>query len=911
MRALITAALLALATPAMAVTATAVQGWQIYDGTIEFVDLSTAVRNSISASSTAVALATTTLAARATALEVWQGTTSPRVAAHDIFMSTTGPLVDAHQVWMGTASPVIDSLQVWKGTASPVIDSLQVWKGTISVEIANLSLSTANLASGGATTYVTVTGDTMTGPLLSPVFHVIDGGYVASAGAALSIFHTGGHAYINSYTAGGGALAPVSILGSNVNIGPGAGGTNFQIGPTGDVNSKSVTLSGGITAATGTFTEGITTVDATISDELTFTGSDGHIHGNNLHIHASTNDGADTSSTTVTGGGNHDANHFIRGGTMRVYGNEADNNPGDAILQAGTVTDGEVRLMANGSNGLVLAQDLNVTIAQGLTVATFTATVYSSATVVYNSSGSLTQDFMEWYAKDGYRMMLIDGAGSVRGLRINPGTFSTSGTADLDVFGYNGGSPLMQFRRNDTTVLAHDNLAMIAARDHDTSTGGSGEKASWRISAGDTDWTSNSPMEQWQIWQLSRLGGTPADFMVLTTTGLLVVGWPGVPEETQSSCSTCTLQVISNTAGHGVDVVGTLAVSGNARMSTADLSGHLSASSATFTRDGDTAVKVISQTGSGQVASLILQRGTYITDVYTDYAMRATGGDFDISRYRSGSSDDLIHYDDGDGNLSTWKPLVVNSIYTAACTTCAITAYGGISAIGGSIQTDRDFVLGAGGTFYTTVTQTETGWSGTSGGTITYSGAIVRSNLVDTPIISTFIPCAVGVASITLNIANDYLQPGETWEIEAKLYQVSASTGNFSFVFNNITSAIYQQQSNVASEIGPFLNTGADRCYLTSATSTRFYLEQNGWMKFRMNISSSRIQEDKIAAYWDMNTEESGAGSGAINPGFGGCEMNGAGASDPIIQQITIQEIPSTVGQGLFCGDISLYRKRK
>lgn len=348
--------------------------------------------------------------------------------------------------------------------------------------ISTLGVSTGSLAAGGATTYVTVSGDNMTGPLASPVFHVIDGGLTVSPVAALSLFHTGGHAYIQSLTAGGGALAPMSILGSNVNIGPGAGGTNFQIGPVGDVNSKSITLSGGISAATGAFS------------------------------------------------GSVDVGNLV-------------------------------------------------------------AANYSSAPVVYNSSASLTQDFMEWYTKDGRRVMVIDGAGGVRGLRINPETYDTSGTADLDLFGYNGGAPMMQFRRQDTGITMNDDLLEIAVRDHDTSIGGQSQKAGWKISAGPVDWSSNTPMEQWQIWQLSRLGGAPADFMVLTTTGLMVVGWPGTPEETQASCSTCTGQFISKTDGHGFDIVGTLAVSGTSR-----LGGQVAIST---TVGGNCSLRVRAGTGAG------------------------------------------------------------------------------------------------------------------------------------------------------------------------------------------------------------------------------------------------------------------------------------------------------------------------
>lgn len=176
---------------------------------------------------------------------------------------------------------------------------------------------------------------------------------------------------------------------------------------------------------------------------------------------------------------------------------------------------------------------------------------FASAPVVFTSSQNINGSFMEWFASDGQRIMVIDGSGGVRGLRINPGTYSTSGTADLDLFGYNGSGPILQFRRNDTSVTAQDDLMVITVRDHDTSTGGETEKSSYKVIAGPVDWNSNTPMEQWHTWGLTRRPSSQADYMVLSSTGLLVVGYPGVPSETQSSCSTCTLQVISP-AGYGI-----------------------------------------------------------------------------------------------------------------------------------------------------------------------------------------------------------------------------------------------------------------------------------------------------------------------------------------------------------------------
>lgn len=115
-----------------------------------------------------------------------------------------------------------------------------------------------------------------------------------------------------------------------------------------------------------------------VTDDIEFSGNDPHISAN-------TADGSDTSSMTVAGGGNGSANinHFTRGGAARLYGNENVANPGDAILQAGTVTGGEVRLMAASTDALKIGQDANVMIPQGVVAST---AIFGTASI----SGSLT-----------------------------------------------------------------------------------------------------------------------------------------------------------------------------------------------------------------------------------------------------------------------------------------------------------------------------------------------------------------------------------------------------------------------------------------------------------------------------------------------------------------------------------------
>lgn len=178
----------------------------------------------------------------------------------------------------------------------------------------------------------------------------------------------------------------------------------------------------------------------------------------------------------------------------------------------------------------------------GISGGTFTATTFSSAPVMLVSTISVPGTQLNVYTDGGNRTLVVS-HGSNSGLRVNIGTFSGSQIGNLEVF--NTGSPTFYFRRNDTSVTSGDTLGRVSYRDADTSTGGSTTKAFYRLSA-EGSWSSGQTMEQAHRWGLSRGGGSEADYMVLSSTGLLISPGAGSTEGSLLACSSCALQVIGN-----------------------------------------------------------------------------------------------------------------------------------------------------------------------------------------------------------------------------------------------------------------------------------------------------------------------------------------------------------------------------
>lgn len=193
--------------------------------------------------------------------------------------------------------------------------------------------------------------------------------------------------------------------------------------------------------------------------------------------------------------------------------------------------------------GLAVSARADISDSGNLSIGgTFTATTFSSAPVMLVSTISAPGAQLNVYTEGGNRALAVS-HGSNSGLRVNIGTFSGSQIGNLEVF--NTGAPALYFRRNNTSVSAGHTLGGISYRDSDTSTGGSTRKSYYEVLA-EGSWSSGQAMEQSHRWGLSRAGGTAADYMVLSSTGLLITPGVGSAEGALLACSTCALQVVGN-----------------------------------------------------------------------------------------------------------------------------------------------------------------------------------------------------------------------------------------------------------------------------------------------------------------------------------------------------------------------------
>jgi hypothetical protein len=206
--------------------------------------------------------------------------------------------------------------------------------------------------------------------------------------------------------------------------------------------------------------------------------------------------------------------------------------------------------------------------------------------------------------------------------------------------------------------------------------------------------------------------------------------------------------------------------------------------------------------------------------------------------------------------------------------------------------------------------QTATGWEGTSAGTITAAGFVSR-NSIDVVVISTIIPCDVGVASITFVVSFDT----GAWDMNMELFQVSAATGIISLAFDDFDSVKapggtrYAHRYSNAGENGPYSWYDDNNFDLVDGTSARWHLRQNAVVSLDVKMTSkwSPAFTDHFTVTYQGGWEQNGDGTGEMDYIYGSGTFNNSGTTVP--SKVTIFEPASTIGQGLFCGHISLKRR--
>ncbi|MDX6768917.1 MAG: phage tail protein [Elusimicrobiota bacterium] len=226
-------------------------------------------------------------------------------------------------------------------------------------------------------------------------------------------------------------------------------------------------------------------------------------------------------------------------------------------------------------------------------------------------------------------------------------------------------------------------------------------------------------------------------------------------------------------------------------------------------------------------------------------------------------------------------------------------ASGGLTLAASSL-----LALGAGSTFYASPTAVATGWVGTSGGTITV-GQFPLSNLAELLVVSTQIPCATGVASMTFVVNLDTA----VWNLSLDLYGVTTTTGVISISFDDLGDGRYSWRAQNISNNGPYINTSDNGCSLMPNNSTRFQMQQDGYFNVDVRMTNSLAVDDPdyYMLSWVGNVLQSSLGSGEVDQIRGACAFNNLGNSAP--RKFTIQINKTTLGQQRYCGSIALTRR--
>lgn len=98
----------------------------------------------------------------------------------------------------------------------------------------------------------------------------------------------------------------------------------------------------------------------------------------------------------------------------------------------------------------------------------------------------------------------------------NSGCWSASTQGVLDLCGASGAQ--LTFLRQDTAVIAGDDIGVFEYRDRDSSTGGETTKHRVTVEAAE-DWSGGNQMEMRRKYAFARRGGTRYDSVVMTSTG--------------------------------------------------------------------------------------------------------------------------------------------------------------------------------------------------------------------------------------------------------------------------------------------------------------------------------------------------------------------------------------------------------
>ncbi len=133
--------------------------------------------------------------------------------------------------------------------------------------------------------------------------------------------------------------------------------------------------------------------------------------------------------------------------------------------------------------------------------------------------------------------------------------------------------------------------------------------------------------------------------------------------------------------------------------------------------NGDTYLNINATNGSGQISGLKLQRGTWLTDTYTDYSLYVSNGDFMIDTLDDNVTTNVFHIDGATGYTGIGMSTTANRLAVKGGQSVATIGVSNLITADGTFATSSGWTAGSGWSIGSGVVTHTTGNTATLSGT--------------------------------------------------------------------------------------------------------------------------------------------------------------------------------------------------
>ncbi|MFZ6022612.1 MAG: hypothetical protein ACOYT9_04065 [Patescibacteria group bacterium] len=133
--------------------------------------------------------------------------------------------------------------------------------------------------------------------------------------------------------------------------------------------------------------------------------------------------------------------------------------------------------------------------------------------------------------------------------------------------------------------------------------------------------------------------------------------------------------------------------------------------------NGDTYLNINATNGSGQISGLKLQRGTWLTDTYTDYSLYVSNGDFMIDTLDDNVTTNVFHIDGATGYTGIGMSTTANRLAVKGGQSVATIGVSNLISADGTFATSSGWTAGSGWSIGSGVVTHATGNTATLSGT--------------------------------------------------------------------------------------------------------------------------------------------------------------------------------------------------